>query len=133
MSMASTEPKSGPGSDLSSDQALTELGRALLRPGAQPDTAGAGPTGRGGAEVELTLADLLSDDNGEIVFFNDSCVRSLGIATEAAVVADGNADAHVTASGADVTGYHFVTFDTGVTLYVQPDLDLVVQREMRER
>lgn len=133
MTMASTDPKSGPSRDLPSDQALTALGRALLRPDAQPETAGAGLTGRGGAEVELTLADLLSDDNGEVVFFNDSCVRSLAIATEAAVVADGSAGAHVTASGADVTGYQFVTFDTGVTLYFQPDLDLVVQREMRER
>ena len=37
------------------------------------------------------MADLVSDDNGEIVFFNDSGFRSLAIRTDAAVVANGQA------------------------------------------
>lgn len=132
--MASRDPKSGHGRDFSSDQALTELGRTLLRGQAGQLGAGqAGGSGRSHAEIELTLAELLSDDNGEIVFFNDSGARSLGIATEAAVVAKGAADPHVTAGGTDVTGYSFVTFNNGLTFYFRPDLDLIVHGSHRDR
>ena len=77
------------------------------------------------AEVELALSDLISDDNGEIVFFNDSGFRTLAIETESTIVADGQAETHVTAGGEDVSGFNYVTFDNGVTLYFEDGLDLI--------
>ena len=77
------------------------------------------------AEVELAMSDLVGDANGEIVFFNDSGLRRLAIATDAAVVADGRAGAHRTAAGQDVSGFRFVTFDNGLTLYYQTAWTLV--------
>lgn len=124
--MASRETKAA--QETPTDRALTELGRTLLA--AEP--MGAGGIDQVGqdirAEVELTMADLIGDDRGEVVFFNDSGIRSLGITTDAAVIADGSAQPHVTASGADVTGYNFVTFNNGVTLYFERELDLIVHR-----
>jgi hypothetical protein len=77
-------------------------------------------------EVELTLAELVSDANGEVVIFNDSGFRTLLVRTEAAVVAEGEAAKHVTAGGADVSGFKYVTFDNGVTLYFPDGLDLIL-------
>jgi hypothetical protein len=90
------------------------------------DSAPAGPAAMT-AEVELAMSDLLVDDNGEVVFFNDSGLRRLLIATDAAVVADGRAGVHRTAAGQDVSGFRFVTFDNGLTLYYQSGLDVVVR------
>ncbi len=90
--------------------------------GAADDFAGAMS-----AEAELALADLMGDANGEIVFFNDSGLRRLAITTEARVVADGRASRHRTAAGEDVSGFDFMSFDNGVTLYYQPGLDVVVR------
>jgi hypothetical protein len=61
------------------------------------------------------------------VFFNDSDLRRLAVTTEAAVVADGRASSHRTAAGEDVSGFRFLTFDNGLTLYFRPDLDVVVR------
>lgn len=133
--MASKDPRAAQAKPLGTDQALTELGRAFARlnPGPESEPAGAPDSRRSGeegrADVELTMADLVSDDNGEIVFFNDSGLRSLGISTDAKVVADGQAGRHVTAGGADVSGYRFVTFDNGLTLYYERGVDLILQRE----
>jgi hypothetical protein len=77
-------------------------------------------------ELELDLADLISDDNGEIVLFNDSGLRSLALRTEAAVVANGRMQAHRTATGEDVSGFKFVRFDNGLTLYFEEALHLVL-------
>jgi hypothetical protein len=79
------------------------------------------------AEVELAMSDLLADANDEIVFSNDSGLRRLAIATDAAVVADGRAGTHRTAAGHDVSGFRFVTFDNGLTLYYQAGLDVVLR------
>jgi hypothetical protein len=78
------------------------------------------------AEVELALTDLVGDANGEIVVFNDSGFRSLTIRTDRLVVADGQAGAHVTAAGDDVSGFQFVTFDNGLTLYFETGLHLIL-------
>jgi hypothetical protein len=82
----------------------------------------------GAAEVELALADLVSDANGEVVIFNDSGFRTLALHTSSAVVADGKVHAHVTAGGEDVSGFHFVTFENGVTVYFREGLDLIVNK-----
>ena len=75
------------------------------------------------------MTDLVSDDNGEVVIFNDSGFRILAIKTDSNVVANGQATHHVTASGEDVTGFRYVTFDNGVTLYFEEGLDLVLANE----
>jgi hypothetical protein len=79
--------------------------------------------------VTLRLSDLVQDANGEIVLFNDSNLRRLALLTEASEVARGEAPHHVTAAGEDVTGFAYVTFDNGITLYYQPPLELVVHSE----
>ena len=78
-------------------------------------------------ELQLDLADLVSDRNGEVAMYNDSGARTRGIATDARIVAGGLAASHVTAGGADVSGYRFVTFDNGLTLYFHDGLELIVR------
>ena len=94
----------------------------------QDRAAGAGTSAESAAEVELALADLVGDANGEVVIFNDSGVRTLALHTGAAVVANGTAQAHVTAGGEDVTGFRYVTFETGVTVYFQEGLNLILDK-----
>jgi hypothetical protein len=108
--------------------ALSDLSRALEGVAAVDVASGgrAGGVGEVAAEIELRTTDLIGDDNGEIVFFNDSGVRTLGITADTPVVADGRIDAHVTAAGADVTGYRFVTFENGPTLFFEDGLNLIV-------
>lgn len=104
--------------------ALDELARAMET---LAGTMAGDGSGEEAAEIELQVADLISDRNGEIVFFNDSGVRTVGVSASARVVADGRAAAHVTASGMDVSGYRFVTFEEGPTLYFEEGIDLVVR------
>ncbi len=78
------------------------------------------------SEIELALDDLLSDDNGEIVFFNDSGFRTLSITTRSLVISDGRAKDHLTAAGEDVSGFNYVTFDNGLTLYFEEGLNLLL-------
>jgi hypothetical protein len=78
------------------------------------------------ASVELALADLISDDNGEIVFLNDGGFRTLAIETDAQVVASGRAATYRTAAGEDVSGFNYVTFENGLTLYFEQGLDLLL-------
>jgi hypothetical protein len=103
-----------------------ERERKLAEIARQPDGAPLTEAEAGPAEVELALTDLIGDDNGEIVLFNDSGLRSLAIRTEAALVANGRVQAHVTAAGEDVSGFRFVRLDNGLTLYFQEGLDLVL-------
>ncbi|HET6470177.1 MAG TPA: hypothetical protein VFG43_17510 [Geminicoccaceae bacterium] len=109
---------------------LAMLGRGML------GEAGAGglPEVMGMADpdydvVTLELGDLISDHNGEVVLFNDSGLRALAIATDAHLVAEGAAERHVTAAGEDVSGFRFMSFDNGLTLYYQDGLDLLVRGE----
>lgn len=98
---------------------------------AQGDAAGKGDDAfaADAAEPELMLTDLVVDANGEVVIFNDSGFRTVTIRTAAAVVSEGEAAQHVTASGADVSGFKFVTFESGVTLYLPAGLDLLLKRD----
>lgn len=83
----------------------------------------------GEERVTLALGELVQDSNGEIVLFNDSNLRRLALVTEATEVARGRAPHHVTAAGEDVTGFAYVTFDNGITLYYQPQLELEIHSE----
>lgn len=85
-----------------------------------------------GAEVEIALADLIADADGEVAFFNDSGFRTVRIVTDAAVVAEGVSGRHVTAGDADVSGYKYLRFDNGVTLYLESSLDVTVRRPVRD-
>lgn len=108
---------------------------------ASPDAAGRGgrpgadETGEharsGDAEIELSLSDLIADANGEVVFFNDSGFRAIGISSDAPVVAEGTSGRHVTAGGTNVAGYRYVRFRSGVTLYVESGVDLIVRAPAR--
>ena len=77
------------------------------------------------AAPALQLADLLADGNNEVVLFDDGGVRELTL-TGGAVAAEGTVAAHVTETGADVSGYRFVTFADGLTLYYQDGFRLIL-------
>lgn len=101
-------------------QAMVELAQAdedAIGEPVAPDAVG----------IELYLSDLVGDAKGEVVIFNDSGARTLTIRTHAAVVAEGQVAEHVTANGEDVSGFGYVRFDNGMTLYFPEGLDLIVQ------
>jgi hypothetical protein len=77
----------------------------------------------------LELDDLVQDENGEVVLFNDSGLRALAVRTATLVVEEGEAGRHVTAAGEDVSGFRFVTFASGLRLYYQPGLDLILRND----
>jgi hypothetical protein len=87
------------------------------------------PASEGAGEVTLSTGDLIEDANGEVVLFNDSALRTLTLDSDAAAVRHGLAEEHVTATGEDVTGYQFITFDNGLTIYYQPSLEVIVRHE----
>jgi hypothetical protein len=106
---------------------LVALGRELLA-GADPETLVPGVAS--GEEVPtLRLADLIQDEHGEVVLFNDSGLRAIAVETPAGVVAQGAAEPHVTAAGDDVSGLRYLTFANGLTLYYQDGLELIVRSE----
>ncbi len=102
---------------------MVALGRALS--GESVDLTAAIP--EDDQILTLRLDDLMQDDNGEVVLFNDSGMRALALATDADIVAEGSSGQHVTASGEDVSGFHYLTFDTGLTLYYQDGLEVIVR------
>ena len=74
--------------------------------------------------IVLELADLLPDASGEVVLFAEedfpvNIVANEGI-TEAGVAAE-----HVTATGVDVTGLHFYSFEGGLTLYSSANVHVI--------
>lgn len=76
--------------------------------------------------IVLSLADLLPDVNGDIVLSSPTGPVAVNITTNQKVIATGTADHHVTWDGVDVFGYHFCTFEAGVTIYYPAEIDLVV-------
>lgn len=105
---------------------LADLVRDLTGIGTEEQAAAPEPVQSAPSGAELALADLISDDNGEIVFFNDSGFRTLSIETDEGIVSKGQTTAHRTASGEDVSGFHYVTFENGVTLYFEEGVDLLL-------
>ena len=71
--------------------------------------------------VVLELGDLLPDSSGEVVLFMGEDV-SVNIMTHETITGFGIADPHVTASGVDVTGLHFYSFEGGLTVYSASDI-----------
>ena len=67
----------------------------------------------------LALDDLVRDQNGEVVLFNDSGLRALALSCHDVVVEEGEAGRHVTAAGEDVSGFRYLAFANGLRLYYQ--------------
>ena len=74
--------------------------------------------------VVLELGDLLPDSSGEVVLFMGEDV-SVNILTHETITGFGIADPHVTASGVDVTGLHFYSFEGGLTVYSASDVLII--------
>ena len=77
-------------------------------------------------QMILSLNDLLPDSRGEIVLFNEAGPLAVNIMTDSRVTETGTADHYVTSAGVDVSGYHFCTFEAGLTIYYPPEIDLLV-------
>jgi len=71
--------------------------------------------------LSLDLSDLLPDAAGEVVLMGGADVP-FSIHAGESVTATGIADAHITMGGLDVTGLHFYSFESGITLYSPTDL-----------
>jgi len=89
-------------------------------------TEAALPDQAGGGEVELSLSDLISDNNNEVVLVSDPSFETLKLHIDTGILASGIADSHITAGGQDVTGYHFLNFESGLTLYYGDGIDLQI-------
>ncbi len=76
--------------------------------------------------VLLELEDLLPDASGEIVLFAGEELP-VNIVTDEPLTDAGIAEAHVTAAGVNVTGLHFYSFESGITLYSPTDLLIVTE------
>jgi len=74
--------------------------------------------------VILDLGDLLPDSSGEVVLFMGEDV-SVNILTHETITGFGIADPHITASGVDVTGLHFYSFEGGLTVYSASDILII--------
>jgi hypothetical protein len=77
-----------------------------------------------GETVLLELADLLPDASGEVVLFADDNLP-VNILTDQPITEVGIAEAHVTAAGVDVTGLHFYSFESGLTVYSPTDVLII--------
>lgn len=127
----STEVASAP----AGDDGLAELARSLLEPLVEPlmeplDAMAAGAVPADVTEsavplIALDVDDIIADVRGEIVV--DSGAGELTLTTDAAVVDNGIAEAHVTEFGDDVTGFAYLTFDTGIRLYFPDDLHVTLE------
>lgn len=77
-------------------------------------------------QMVLSLTDLLPDSRGDVVLFNEAGPLAVNIMTDSAVTETGTADHYVTSAGVDVSGYHFCTFEAGLTIYYPPEIDLLI-------
>lgn len=88
----------------------------VLTPAAEPDP--------GEDLVSLTLDDLLPDGAGEVVLMAGDDMPISLLAGE--MLADtGIAPEHVTAGGVEVTGLHYYSFESGLTIYSPVDLLII--------
>lgn len=90
----------------------------IVEPGAQP------PGEMDPDSVVLQLGDLLPDSSGEVVLFTGEDV-SVNLLTRETITGFGIADPHVTATGVDVTGLHFYSFESGLTVYSANDILII--------
>jgi hypothetical protein len=74
--------------------------------------------------IQLALADLLPDANGEIVVMNEGDDPQVSIATDLRILDTGVSPAHMTAGGIEVGGMQFWVFEDGTRLYYSPGLSI---------
>jgi hypothetical protein len=79
--------------------------------------------------IQLALADLLPDANGEIVVMNEGDDPEVSIATELRILDAGISPAHMTAGGIEVGGMQFWVFEDGTRLYYSPGLSISLSHE----
>ena len=72
----------------------------------------------------LELAALLPDPSGEVVLIAEPDM-SLSLVTREPLIGLGISDQHVTGSGLEVTGLHFYSFESGITVYSPTDLLII--------
>jgi hypothetical protein len=135
--MQLAEPIAGP-SVAAGKESLKRLAVDLLDLGEGPDMGGpnsepakamrplAAMAEEREADLVLRLDDMLADGNDEVVLLTDSGQDQLALATDVQVVATGTAGDHVTADGQDDSGFAFVTFATGMTLFYPGEVELAV-------
>ncbi len=126
---------------MSSSGDQREVGGELvfsLEPGTPETSASAevlnlNPGGPGnpaiGETVLIELEDLLPDASGEVVLFADDDLP-VNIVTDLPVTDAGIAETHVTAAGVDVTGLHFYSFESGLTVYSPTDVMIVADSDV---
>jgi hypothetical protein len=71
--------------------------------------------------VSLTLEELLPDDAGEVVLIAAEDVP-IDLLSSETVTEAGIAPEHVTMGGMEVTGLHYYSFESGLTVYSPVDL-----------
>jgi len=76
--------------------------------------------------ITLSFADLLPDQNGEIVIVSTGDSPQLSIVTDLRICDAGIADGHVTVDGVDVAGLAYYTFEGGTKVYYSQDIDLTI-------
>jgi hypothetical protein len=67
----------------------------------------------------------LPDSGGEVVLMDD-VGEGFAIITHDHISGQGVAEPHITASGLDVNGYSFATFDSGITIFYPSESKLLV-------
>lgn len=89
------------------------------------DTGASADTNEWSSRQSLTLdlGDLLSGDTGEVVLASEA---QLSLTSTALVTDAGFVDQHMTADGEDVSGFAYLSFETGVTVYYPCGADLVL-------
>ena len=128
--MVSTERGQELGERLNSpvESTVSEASQAAAVGGADILILDSGTTLKQATEetVLLELEDLLPDASGEVVLFAGEELP-VNIVTDEPLTGAGIAEAHVTAAGVDVTGLHFYSFESGLTLYSPTDLLIVTE------
>ncbi len=76
----------------------------------------------------LRMDELLPDAGSEVVLLDDAG-EGFAIVTQDHVSGQGVAEPHVTASGLDVNGFSFATFDSGITVFYPSESKLLVLAE----
>ncbi len=97
---------------------------AVLERLAEDSTVSEGTLAPRSDTLVLDLEDLLPDVEGEVVLFAEDGVP-LGLVTHQPMTGSGIVDQHVTASGVDVEGLYYYSFEGGVTLYSDTDIIIV--------
>ncbi len=77
--------------------------------------------------IVLELGDLIANDHGEVVLFNDSAVQTIVLQSSARMVSQGLSKGSQTKDGQSIEGYKYCKFDNGVTIYYPDGLELILK------